>query len=57
MAEFKTLILEGIPKQLPEPKKRSLKLSHAPKKKDYSFQKRKNSSITERTKVLSRKIP
>ena len=41
MAEFKTLILEGIPKQLPELKKRSIHLSHAPKRKTILSKKEK----------------
>ena len=45
MAEFKTLILEGIPKQLPEPKKRSLNLSHAPKRKTILSKKEKTLAL------------
>ena len=45
MAEFKTLILEGIPKQLPEPKKRSLNLSHAPKRKNILSKEEKKLAI------------
>ena len=41
MAEFKTLILEGIPNQLPELKKRSIHLSHAPKRKTILSKKEK----------------
>ena len=41
MAEFKTLILEGIPNQLPELKKRSVHLSHAPKRKTILSKKEK----------------
>ena len=45
MAEFKTLILEGIPKQLPEPKKRSVHLSHAPKRKTILSKKEKTLAL------------
>ena len=53
MTNFKNAILEGIPKEIPVVKKLNTNLSHAPKRKRYSYKRGKEISYSKRLTLFS----